>query len=500
MALPVPWNLPRRRYYLRAPKREGGKVFGSGSRTPIAITLLVKNTQNKSPGKVNYFDIGDYLTREEKLAKVTGYSSVANVPWLQIRPNSDGDWINQRSEVYSTFLPLGDRDNKGFESESVFTDFTQGIVTNKDAWCYNFSRDLLIKNIEKLTSNYNQELKLYKNGKRKLEEIKNISKREISWSAGLLDRFEKGKEVQVISDDFEEVAYRPFTKTHGYRNDQIIHRQYRNRLLFPKGKENIALATISTSGSEFGIFAVSSLFDRHFMSEHAYPLYRYALPDESEGTLNFGSTSEARMDGVSDWALSQFQSKYKDKKITKLSIFHYVYAVLISPDFANRYGIDAKKLGPRVPLVLNFWEFASAGEKLIDLHTNYQNLDDRIKLDVVMQKKKESSTNYYSVKKMKLIKNSVSGVIETLIFNENIKIENIPPEASSFRVNGRTPLEWVVTQQELYTDKDTQIVNDPNEFFPDEKGILNLAIGAIKVSILTTEILKGLPTLELIVS
>ena len=52
-------------------RKEGGKIFGSGSRTPIAITLLIKNPADiTKKASIYYNDIGDYLSREEKLLKI----------------------------------------------------------------------------------------------------------------------------------------------------------------------------------------------------------------------------------------------------------------------------------------------------------------------------------------------------------------------------------------------------------------------------------------------
>jgi len=60
-------------------QKEAGNVFGGGSRTPISITLLVKNPLTKAEkAKIYYHDIGDYLNREEKLAIVSNFKTVIN--------------------------------------------------------------------------------------------------------------------------------------------------------------------------------------------------------------------------------------------------------------------------------------------------------------------------------------------------------------------------------------------------------------------------------------
>ncbi len=83
-------------------RKEGGKIFGSGSRAPIAISLLVKNPEAKAHGLIYFHDIGDYLSREEKLEKIVSYSSVSGISaWQQITPDEHGDWLKQRDNSFT---------------------------------------------------------------------------------------------------------------------------------------------------------------------------------------------------------------------------------------------------------------------------------------------------------------------------------------------------------------------------------------------------------------
>lgn len=482
-------------------RKEGGNLFGGGSRTPIAITLLVKNPKSKDKGVIRYHEIEDYLTREEKLQKLKSFSDVSKIDWQILDPNADGDWINQRSEVYSEFLPMIDKSRKGQQSSALFIDSTQGIETSKDAWCYNFSNSQLKQNVASLVENYNETLIKFKNGKMSLDEIKQMPKSRVSWSRGMIQRLEKGKNIDLEPSDFQLISYRPFVKKFGYRNDQIINMQFKTRRIFPNGKRNIALATISLSGSSFSVFAVSSLFDRHFLTEEAFPLYTFQeVAKGTNETLDFGGVAEGEIDsGISDWALKHFRESYKDEKIAKIDIFNYVYAVLISPAFTQLFGKDAKKMGPRVPLIKDFWTYSEVGKALVELHCNYEDANDLSPSKVIFKGKESSSPDFFKVSKMVFGKKpDKSKDLSTLYFNENITFIDIPDESHSFQVNGRSLLEWVVNDYRYVLDKDTNIASDPNEYSTNPKYIFELVHKAINIGLETNAIFSMLPKFELL--
>lgn len=87
-------------------RREGGKIFGQGSRAPVAITVLVRNPNATHDGcRILYRDVGDYLKREEKLEILREAGSIAGVQeWQEITPDRHDDWIDQRSEAFQEFF------------------------------------------------------------------------------------------------------------------------------------------------------------------------------------------------------------------------------------------------------------------------------------------------------------------------------------------------------------------------------------------------------------
>ena len=173
-------------------RREGGKIFGSGSRTPIAITLLVRNPAAKGKAQIHYHDIGDYLSREEKLERIKKFASVMS-PEMQlssITPNEENDWLNQRDGVFSTFIPIGDKDDK--DCKTIFTQwYSCGAQTNRDSWVYNFSREQLEINSSRMVQTYNSQVDDFaseqvKNPQIKPEDFVIKDETKIKWSSSLL--------------------------------------------------------------------------------------------------------------------------------------------------------------------------------------------------------------------------------------------------------------------------------------------------------------------------
>ena len=131
---------------------EGGKIFGSGSRTPVAITILVKAPAHDSPARIHYHDIGDYLSEGENKALIAGAGDINGIEWDDIKPNADNDWINQRSEDFGTLMPIA-------EDGSIFETYQRGVETSRDAWACNYDRAALLDRLPRMVDVYSTEMK-----------------------------------------------------------------------------------------------------------------------------------------------------------------------------------------------------------------------------------------------------------------------------------------------------------------------------------------------------
>ena len=441
-------------------RKEGGKIFGSGSRTPIAISILVKDGSDSHD--IHYHDIGDYLIREQKLDILKSAKSIDGIVWNRIDPDKNNDWINQRDKDYENYRALADEENSYFDIKDI------GIVTNRDAWVSNFSKVDVEKNVKRMIDNYNTEVDKLE-GISEAINVRNLSsfvtndESKISWAASLKMAAVRHEKMAYDSENILLSMYRPFTKKYLYRARVLNERPRKSFQTFPNADSDNLFINISGSGTKN---AFSSLITRELLDMNAlypgrnFPRYIY----EIEGLFN------DRIDNISN-----------DNE------FYYVYAVLHSPIYRKRYANDLKKDLPRIPFLTNKDKYVEIGRKLSDLHLNYENQPIWAGVEV------EISQPNYRVKKMKHPK---KGVLDTIIYNESITIKNIPEKAYEYVVNGRPAIEWIIDQYQVKTDKKSGIVDDPNYFSEDPKYILNLLLSVITVSMRTLELIDELPEFE----
>jgi len=483
-------------------RKEGGKIFGSGSRTPIAITLLVKNPNSKSDkATINYHDIGDYLSREEKLSILKKNKSIGNqsIKWTKLKPNNHGDWVTMRNESFESFISIIDK------SSSIFNFVTLGIGSNRDAWIYNFSKKQLSGNIDKMVGTYNQHLELDSLDKNNINDRIDDDPKKISWSRGLKNLILRRIEILNSSENYRTVLYRPFTKLNHYFDRNLNEYLYQMPKLFPKaGSENLLINITGVGSSkDFSVLISNGLVDMQTLSnEQCLPLYYYEENNQAQkGLFDEGSESDyIRRDGVSDFILERAQKQYNAKDISKEDIFYYVYGFLHSSEYRETFANDLKKMLPRLPLVddvKDFWAFSNAGRKLAEMHLNYETVPAYNGVTVTgTDLKVTEPVEVYRVEKMRFPKKDQK---DTIIYNSKITISNIPAEAYEYVVNGKSAIEWIMERYAITTHKDSGITNDPNDW-ADEVGnpryILDLLLSIINVSVLTVEIVKGLPKVK----
>ncbi|GAA9884221.1 hypothetical protein VN0670_13210 [Helicobacter pylori] len=218
-------------------KREGGKIFDSGSRATIAIIFFVKDASVKD-STIHYYDIGDYLKREEKLNRLANFTDLDAIPFEKITPNNKGDWINQRGDAFDKLIPL--KRDKKLQNPSVFDLNSNGVATNRDPWVYNFSKDALMQNVQKCIDTYNADLKRFNarfreafksrtKGVKSSELYKQLNDQEITtdktkiaWVRNLKTQLIKGKKLDDFSQEKISVSlYRPFNKQYFYYEREL---------------------------------------------------------------------------------------------------------------------------------------------------------------------------------------------------------------------------------------------------------------------------------------
>jgi predicted helicase len=499
-------------------RKEGGKIFGSGSRTPIAITFLVKNPTSKNQkATIHYHDIGDYLSREEKLNMVSKFASVANseMIWQTLTPNEHGDWLNQRNDIFGTFISLEPGKKFDIGTKSYFIVNSRGNESSRDTWVYNSSISKLKSNVQHTVVFYNKQVQDYKealkiNPALKIEDFINTDSENISWSSSLISQIEKGYLVEFESDKVVIGIYRPFYKQQLYIGDKMIHRRGQFKEFFPtlKAKNLIICTTGIGSSKEFSVIISDVIIDiQAQMNGQCFPLFYYEENKKEQKTLFDTGESDSdyiRRDGVSDFILQQARKAFGNM-VSKEDIFYYVYGFLHSPEYRETFASDLKKMLPRIPLVddvKDFWALSKAGRKLAELHLNYETVSpyDGVKVNgaelLSFIDSETQDTKKYLVDKMRFPSKDDKSRI---IYNSQIAIENIPTEAYEYIVNGKSAIEWIMERYQVTTNKDSGIKNDPNDWATEvgnPRYILDLLLSIIRVSVETIEIVKGLPKLK----
>lgn len=487
-------------------KREAGNIFGSGSRLPVAITLLIKTPIRKKL-EVLYHDIGDYLKREEKLISVQrefsfGYMQ-AEGNLKKIIPNDKGDWINQRSEIFSSFLRLGNKKEK--DEFAIFEErYSAGIITARDAWCYNFSREALKTNMTFMIEVYNQEREKWHNNKRKSENSQSfitMDSRKISWDINLSKYLKKDIDLKFNIDSMRMSLYRPYAKSNVYFNHYLNNSVFRLFSMFPtaKAKNLLIIASGIGASKDFSVLMTDCTPEYKVMfNGQCFPMYWYEESQDKQGRLFEDNVPKfTKHEAISNKALSMFQDRYRDYDITKEDIFYYIYGVLSSHEYRERFGDDVKKMLARVPLAKDFRTFSEAGRKLGNLHVNYESVEPMEGL--IIEEKfpifTEQDAEYYRVKKMKIISASKEKFIQ---YNDKITIKGIPSEAWEYTVNGKSALEWIVERYQDSTDKDSGLRNDCNAWSIEHgnpRYVLELIERVVRVSVESVKIVKALPEL-----
>lgn len=496
-------------------RREGGKIFDSGSRATIAITMLVKNPASSEHGAIHYRDIGDYLTREEKLKILT--EAVEEDPdWAHLHPDEHGDWLEKRDDSFARFIPMGVQDGTRKLDCGLFSTWSRGITTSRDSWMIGFARQAVLNNMKRFISNYNR----FVSGDIPFS-VDIRDKAFISWTDGLEALAHKGINLEP-SNMCRAELYRPFCKQWLYVAEYpLVHRPYRQPSMFPADSvENLEIC-LALGRDSFPLIS-NLLPDLQLMfNSQCFPLYWFekadaaptadlntlvpaqaSLFDGEQTTLNKALSDEStrwvRHDAITDTALGVFREAYPDiaGEIDKREIFFYVYGVLHSPEYRERFANNLKKELPRIPLARDFKAFAAAGHRLSQLHLNYENLPAWPGLVEKGDPKNPGRTEKMSWGKAKDENGKTVKDFTVLHVAENLTIENIPERCQEYVVNGKSALGWLVDRYQVTTDKKSGIVNDPNLYSRKPRYIVDLVESVVRVSMETLDIVESLPPLE----
>jgi len=499
-------------------RREGGQIFGSGSRATIAIAILIKNPTRPAPGNLYYYEIGDYLSRQQKLSKIAAFGSVATIPWKRVDPSPEGDWINKRNDGFALYSPISTKGRGGRETR-IFDTYSTGLKSNRDAWVYRFGAQALNESVLQHMETYNDELDRWVDSGRPqaIADFVSADATRVKWTRELLNELKAERRALFDARDASYTAmYRPFVKQRAYFGAQMNSVRGRLASIFPEPTSRnlgISVPAPGSSAPPFMALMTNVLPDLGLAGISAvqfFPRYTYravendpsalfpedgtlGVFDEVDGRLTAPAQSGfERTDNITDEILTDYRQSFGEG-VTKDDIFFYVYGLLHSREYRAEFEADLKKMLPRIPKVMAFKEFVTAGRALSDLHLNYETFEPYPLI--------ENATPGASLRvtKMRYAKEGRQDNKTTIIYNEGITLTGIPEEAQEYMLGSRSALDWIIERYQIKTDKASGIVNDPNAW-GDEHGdpryILDLIKRITTVSVETVKIVNALPPLE----
>jgi len=515
-------------------RQEGEPLFAAhggqgGSLQGASITILVKNPQKEGSSNILYYNIGDYLKRSEKLKRVKDSFSISSIQWQQITPNAKNDWINLRDGLFDSFVKTAPDNRRNMKSMSFFSNVAIGLGTNRDAWDYNYSENRLKDNINRTLEFYNNQAYKYKESIIKglsipIEDFVLADDTNITWTRALRRNASNNVILSFNPQTICIASYRPYVNQKLYYGNGLVESPGQWKLLNPYNDKSNLYICVSGVGvtKDFTCIITNQTPDLELIGKsQCFPLYWYEENKNKQRSLFDDDSSDdyIRRDGITDWILREVRTRYGAKNITKEMIFYYVYGLLHSKDYRERFAADLKKSLPRIPIVDSlddFMEFYKAGKELADLHLNYETVapypdvivhgDRQVPLTVkrdpatdgyIQAPADDGAYDYFRVIDKMRFKSKEDK--STIIYNGNITIENIPQKAYEYIVNGKSAIEWIVERYCVSQDKKSLIKNDANDWAREHhkpRYILDLLLSVINVSFQTVDIVNNLPKMK----
>ena len=471
-----------------------------GIRVGVSINLFVK-TKSSTDTRIYYYRTDDLWDKKRKFNFLQERTHVDKIEWQTIQPDKRYTWLTEGLHAeFETFIPMGTRETKAAKGEVadvICKVYSLGVVTGRDAWAYNFNRNALTGNMERMLNFYNEQMSKWERRRDQGTEVDDFvvyDDEKISWTYRLKQNLKRGTIADFLHEKIRTSLYRPFTKSHLYFDRMMNERVYVFPSIYPTPETEEENRVICVAGigdrKGFGCLTTNMIpsIDLAFEKIQCFPFYIY---DED------GSN---RRENITDWALAQFRKQYQDESISKWDIFHYVYALLHHPGYRERYQANLKRDLPHVPLApqsSDFWAFAKAGARLADIHVGYEEMP-LYPLTIV---ETPGQLLNWRVEKMRLSMDKRS-----IRYNDFLTLEGIPEKAFAYRLGNRSALEWVLDQYRVKVDKRSGLVNDPNcvpgkfdshtTVQQDEQYIVKLLQKVITVSLETVEIVESLPAVK----
>jgi len=461
--------------------KEGGKIFGQKARVGIAIYFLIKK-ENHSGCKIYYTAVDDYLSSKEKINYLNDNKFKDLIHKFKIiKPTATNDWINLGNNQFNDYVALYDKlttkDKTSKNDKAIFKFVSLGVVTARDEWVYNFSKENLSQRCMLFSDIYNKSIK-------NRIAVKDLTD-EIKWSRDIVNKYKRNQTIKFDKKKIVETQYRPFVKKY-YYSEKIMSDVLtgNHQILYGKNldEKNPTICITVHRQVPFCVQATDILFDLGFGARdtRSFSLYRF--------------NDDKRIDNITDWALKEFTDYYNDKSITKEDIFYYTYAVLHHPKYVSKFQLNLKRELPRLPFYDYFHQLAKLGKELFDLHLHFETAEP-CELKVKSEKLKVNEP------KPKLKADKVANEI---IIDDATTLQNVPQKVWGYKLGNQSAIEWILEQYKEKKIKDKSIAEkiktkefNPYKFSEHKEKVVDLIKRICTVSIKTMEIIEQIDKHEI---
>lgn len=493
-------------------QREGGNVFDV--RVGTAILIGIKDPNHDGDCILRYIATEDYLLKDDKLNLISDLH-LTDIPWEIIKPNSKNEWLDQSSDSFDQYHPIGDKDLR-INKKPIFNTYSRGLSTARDSWCYNASAVRLRENVQSLMQNYNVHVEAFDPKGRTLadrvkeaKEFVTYDATKINWNRPTFNDLARGARYSFNESSLRIASYRPFTKQHAYFDRQVNDMVYLLPSLYPTpDSKNYGFYVVGMgSAVPFSVLATDLLPDLHLTGAGSggqfFPRYIYETENEDnpENLLFHENPTDGyrRIDNISDESLTRYQAAF-GADVTKDDIFSSVYGLLHSEQYRSSFAADLKRQLPRIPMPAtteDFKAFVDAGRELLELHINFDSVTP-YSLEEQHSNSNENDPTYYRINKLRWAGSTRNPDQSQIIYNENLTLIGIPEGAHEYKLGSKSALEWIFDRYQVRVDKVSGIKNDPNDWaieHDDPRYIVELIKRVVTLSIKTTQIVRSLPNI-----
>lgn len=470
------------------PKLSGTKHNVFGIQTGVCIVLLVKKAGAKGPALLHYCRRPEDEMAREKLAWLDGFK-LNRVDFATIKPDADGVWLNPGETGWKAMLPLadpeagpGDRDGP---VNAIFRLSSNGVKTQRDEWVWATDRISLIKKVALFISEY-ESVRLRK---------KSAHQSAVKWDAELDKHLENNVHISLLRKRASYAQFRPFVRRWLYIDTFIIGRLYRQPHLFREDLPNPAIAFLGmASTAPFALYGCDRVFDLGLVK---------CGNGGTQGVSRFRYTkSGERVDNITDWAVQQFRSHYgalpDGSVIGKDDIFAYVYAAMHDPVWRETYAADLRRSFPRIPLNADFVRWRDWGQRLLDLHIGYEQVEpfglQRVDVPTHAPPRKRQGSKVTPITP-KLKSDPDNGAI---LLDSVTTLKGVPREAWDYKLGNRSAIDWVLDQHKEKTPRDPTVAAKFNTYrFADYKEkVIDLLDRVVRVSVETVAITEAMKAVQ----